>query len=1080
MLTFVFDGKSGQMEAYDKLLSGTVGQQVQLKFSSDWDSLQKTAVFMALEGSIHTTCSVEVTQDIIDIPYAVLEHPEHTLYLQIQGLSPDGTEIINSGRVKGPRIMPGYNAGELPEIDGANPVWFDVLRQMGNLVELETDSKSTLVSAINELAARSVKDGASAYEIAQENGFEGSEAEWLDTLNGKSAYAYAQDAGFVGTEEEFISSLLGSKDIFIVDLAADDNGGYFSSSNYYEIAHAQAMNKLVLLRYGIFITHILAGEPMENSFFFEPLLHSVPGMPGYIVDIHNNWNSASPSGDEQESGIFIIALEENDGHYNASASYYEIADAKAKDMLVFLRYGTFITHILAGFSTDTSFLFEPILHGIPGIHGYIVDSEDSWSDAEPVDLVYTSDIIDNLSTNAVTKPLSAAQGLVLKGLYDALKDSVDNMGPDLFVGTENTTVAEFSEAFASGKPCFLMKATAGAGITMWVAYSCGTNLAHFYRVASDGAVQYGVLDSEGTFTYETAVTGESNVFIGGNDTTLAEFKAAYDSGKTCFLRRSNPSGVVTYTAYNVTTTNAFFFAINTTGAIEYAYLDSSNAFTAQGRKHVTTIDENSTDDQIPTAKAVYDAVEGKLDATALPTAVNNALAQAKARGEFDGPVGPQGEKGDTGAQGLPGVAQVPLFANSVEECTDTSKVYVLPDGYIYAYMTKRTEIAPPELIVHGANKNYQINKRINSSGADVAQDGVFLTNQIAVDLTNPCEVYITGLKNNTFAYVYGVYMRVEYYENGTRLGANVLNPNAQIMKDGNGWKCDIYQAEYAGATHVRFWISCNADAALTEDDADGYYKNISITIPALGGVEEVTAWMSTGLPFVPADYEDRIIALEEKTASMEKGVGDSLKGKKIVYDGDSIFAYSRMANPIAEITGSTYENQAVSSAWISATTEKHSVVNNLANLPTDGDLYCFEGGINDFWNDVPIGEVTSSYTGTLDTGTLCGALETIFRYAQENFVGKPVCFVIVHKISNTATSQNGNGDTFTDYHDAMVQVCEKYSVPYYDAFKCSGLNVWCDAQKEAYCPDLVHPNDEGHKRYYVPQMLTLFRENMRV
>lgn len=31
------------------------------------------------------------------------------------------------------------------------------------------------------------------------------------------------------------------------------------------------------------------------------------------------------------------------------------------------------------------------------------------------------------------------------------------------------------------------------------------------------------------------------------------------------------------------------------------------------------------------------------------------------------------------------IQQTPAFANSVEECTDTSKVYVLPDGFIYAH-----------------------------------------------------------------------------------------------------------------------------------------------------------------------------------------------------------------------------------------------------------------------------------------------------------------------------------------------------------------------------------------------------------
>ena len=46
--------------------------------------------------------------------------------------------------------------------------------------------------------------------------------------------------------------------------------------------------------------------------------------------------------------------------------------------------------------------------------------------------------------------------------------------------------------------------------------------------------------------------------------------------------------------------------------------------------------------------ATKDDLEDKLDASELPTAINDALTQAKASGEFDGPQGPQGEKGDPG------------------------------------------------------------------------------------------------------------------------------------------------------------------------------------------------------------------------------------------------------------------------------------------------------------------------------------------------------------------------------------------------------------------------------------------------
>lgn len=54
------------------------------------------------------------------------------------------------------------------------------------------------------------------------------------------------------------------------------------------------------------------------------------------------------------------------------------------------------------------------------------------------------------------------------------------------------------------------------------------------------------------------------------------------------------------------------------------------------------------------AKAAGDAIGQKLDKTALPTAINDALAQAKASGEFDGAKGEKGDKGDPGAQGIRG------------------------------------------------------------------------------------------------------------------------------------------------------------------------------------------------------------------------------------------------------------------------------------------------------------------------------------------------------------------------------------------------------------------------------------------
>ena len=53
------------------------------------------------------------------------------------------------------------------------------------------------------------RPGKSAYEVAVDAGFVGTEAEWLASLKGDSAYEVAVDAGFVGTEAEWLDSLRG-------------------------------------------------------------------------------------------------------------------------------------------------------------------------------------------------------------------------------------------------------------------------------------------------------------------------------------------------------------------------------------------------------------------------------------------------------------------------------------------------------------------------------------------------------------------------------------------------------------------------------------------------------------------------------------------------------------------------------------------------------------------------------------------------------------------------------------------------------------------------------------------------------
>ena len=239
-----------------------------------------------------------------------------------------------------------------------------------------------------------------------------------------------------------------------------------------------------------------------------------------------------------------------------------------------------------------------------------------------------------------------------------------------------------------------------------------------------------------------------------------------------------------------------------------------------------------------------------------------------------------------------------------------------------------------------------------------------------------------------------------------------------------------------------------------------------------------------------------------------------LKGKKIIYDGDSICecrfngqianggAYPKI---ISDITGSTFRNYAVGGGTLCSQRNRpetpwggkyHSLVDSICQLPTDGNLYCFEGGVNDYWQNFELGSFDpDDYTGELDTETVSGALEFIFRYALNNFLGKPICFVIVHKISeykdgvklaDIGSKKNFASVpyTFGECHDRLVAICKKYSIPYYDAYENSGLNGWNILQNNVFLTaggscaigrgDGCHPNAEAYRRYYVPQLISLF------
>lgn len=273
----------------------------------------------------------------------------------------------------------------------------------------------------------------------------------------------------------------------------------------------------------------------------------------------------------------------------------------------------------------------------------------------------------------------------------------------------------------------------------------------------------------------------------------------------------------------------------------------------------------AVDVAVSAGQRLPEALAAKADASAL--AATDAAVATKADKTDISLVNEKIE--DLKAQGL---QQTPLFAENVEwleENGDTSKVYVLPDGFLYAHTTK-------EIVIEAGNKldlsAVSLNARLSGSSGSVTANGspgYFVTDFIAIsDLANisPYNVRLnwelTAADDNKVVY---------YDSNKTRIGSAVISGlHIPITITDGETVFDLRQSpteqSWADVAHVRFQFCINRSTDITSEDI----INCKIFFDAENKVETLTGWHNTGHAFVPADYEDRINELEEDIRETEE------------------------------------------------------------------------------------------------------------------------------------------------------------------------------------------------------------------
>ena len=188
-------------------------------------------------------------------------------------------------------------------------------------------------------------------------------------------------------------------------------------------------------------------------------------------------------------------------------------------------------------------------------------------------------------------------------------------------------------------------------------------------------------------------------------------------------------------------------------------------------------------------------------------------------------------------------------------------------------------------------------------------------------------------------------------------------------------------------------------------------------------------------------------------------------GKKVVCYGTSITeqgqSISKWMSNIAKVLGCSMDNQGHGGYRVVNYMDGDlSTMPMLKALPTDGSVYLFEGGINDWRNtEIKVSTGSSSFMSFKD------ALQRIATYMLTNMPKALHLWFTPHycltMVDGTATD-TVSGETLEDYANAMIDVAKKNGIPCVDMYHLCGwrrenISTFVGNENGAY----IHPNADG-------------------
>lgn len=440
----------------------------------------------------------------------------------------------------------------------------------------------------------------------------------------------------------------------------------------------------------------------------------------------------------------------------------------------------------------------------------------------------------------------------------------------------------------------------------------------------------------------------------------------------------------------------------------------------------------------------------------------------------------------------------PTYASSVswlEENGDKSKLYVLPDGFLYSCQSSATVPKFTNLFDPGtAILNQQL---ATSDGSQSVRDGSFITSKIAVDPTDSTTApqilrikgavptTAVGYDNNIIvyytsagAYKWGVNFRaiinsyIETDGNGAEPSGVIYDPDTGIYSLKVGWSTDAPVSAYiSDMKFVALSLDATPGVALTEDSV----KDIIITLDEEIEYATGEAWVSTGVRYEASRSEV-----------------SPLSGKKVLVMGDSISAdeygnYTKWVTVLKKegfFPSDTVNSSQHATGFVARYTgedenAQNDFIDRIAEVSDKGsyDLIIVFGGINDYIQNIEMGETG----GDKDT-YFKPAVDHFFDFLIKNFTQARIVVLTPLRTyniwKNTAGGSQSTGHYQTEYAEYIREVAKSYCLPVLDLTEESGFcpfveefkNEWTLIPNGYSDADGVHPNADYQERFLAPMI----------